>query len=102
MTFSGVPFFKTEPRNLIRARLKAVAATDALVLIDNHRPLRQLGDGLDRADPGTGRLNAVLTRQMAIGLERSVFGVDEQIDHHPVIGCEIRLPIGDQFIPLHL
>jgi hypothetical protein len=31
----------------------------------------------------------------------AVFGVCEEIDHNPVLAGEIRITVGDEFIPLH-
>jgi hypothetical protein len=101
VTFSGDPFFKIEPGYFVRTGLKAVAATDALLFIDDNRAPVQLGNGPNRADPGTGRLYAMLTSPVVISLTHAVFVVDEQIDHHPVVSCEIDLTVGGQFIPVH-
>jgi hypothetical protein len=36
-----------------------------------------------------------------VGPLLSVFGVGAQIDHNPVVGGEIRFPIGLQLVPLY-
>jgi hypothetical protein len=101
VAFPGDTLAKIKPRDFERAGLKAVSATDALFFVDDHRPLGKLGNGPDRANSGTGRLDAVLTGPVHIGLSQAVFGVDEQIDHGPVIGREIRLLVSDELIPFH-
>jgi hypothetical protein len=101
MALAGDPFFKIKPGNLERAGLEAVAATDALLLIDDHWSRRQLGDGFYRTNPRAGGFYAVLAGPVRIGFHGTVFGVNEQIDHDPVVGSKIYLPIGDQFISFH-
>jgi hypothetical protein len=31
----------------------------------------------------------------------AVFGVGAKIDHHPAVGGEIRISVGNQFVPVH-
>ncbi len=86
MAFASHTLLEIKPRNLKGASLKTVTTANALLFIDDHGSLRQLGDGLDRTDAGAGRLYAVLTSPVNIVLLGAVLVVDEQVDHNPVVG----------------
>jgi hypothetical protein len=101
VAFSGDPCFKIKSRDLERAGLKAVSATDALLFIDNYRTHGQLRNGLDRTDPGTCWPYSVMTGPVFVGLPGAVLAVDLKVNHHPVIGREVYVPVRDQFVPLH-
>jgi len=101
VAFAGDPFLKIKPRDLEGAGLKAVSTPDAFALIDDHRSLGQLGNGLDRTDPSTSRPCTVMAGPVLIGFPGSVLAVDTQIDHYPVVSCEVYLPVCDQFIPFN-
>lgn len=101
VAFSCDPFFEIKPRNLEGAGLEAISASDAFTLIDDYRPRGQLGDGLDRTDPGTRWPYSVMACPVLVCLPGTVPGVDAEIDHDPVVGREIYLSIRGQLIPFN-
>jgi hypothetical protein len=102
MTFSGNPFFKVKSGYFEWTGLIAVAAADAPFLIDYYISPGQLSNSPYRADAGASRLNAVLARPVFINRLFAVFRIGPEIDHKPVVSRKIRLPVGHQFVPLHL
>jgi hypothetical protein len=101
VAFSGDPCFEIKSRHLEGASLKAVSATDALLLIDDHRTHGQLRNGLDRTDPGTRWPYSVMTGPVLIGLPGSIPAIDAEVDHDPVIGREIYITVRGQLIPFN-
>ena len=101
MAFSGDPLGKIKPRNLEGTGLITVAAADAFVLIYDHRTFGKFSYGCYRADAGTGRPLAVLAGPVLIVALGAILGVGAEGDHNPAVGTEIRIPVGNQFIPVH-
>jgi hypothetical protein len=101
VAFSGDPLGKIKPRDFERTGLIAVAAADAFVLIYDYRSLGKFSYGCYRTDAGTGRPFAVLAGPVLIVALGAVLGVGAEVDHNPAVGTEIRIPVGNQFIPVH-
>jgi hypothetical protein len=101
MAFAGDTLVKVELGHIPGAGLKAVAAADALFLVDDYRAVGQLCDGGHWTDAHTGRLDAVLAGPLNIVPLGTIFCIGAQIDYLPVISVKMGFPVSDQFIPLN-